>query len=157
MPSSRLGWCCHVEFEAIDIARTGHRLTRGLSAPARIAFVHAGVPADHAQAIARDTGAAAVTFGATATEVVYAPAAAALAVPSARPALAALVEQRVERILDELALTDDLPARARIHAAALVRDGRASVDALARALHTSRRSLERGLAAGGLTIRSADR
>ena len=148
-PIHRVGWCCYLEMEAIDIVRTGMRLTGGAAVPRSMAFAHV-VPDDVAQAYSRAVNTP-VEVGAAATTIVYPGHCRDVQVPTARPQLSVLVEERLERLLEAVMLGTDVVALARARVPELLRRGEATVAALAGALHMSRRSLERALAAAGVS------
>jgi AraC-like DNA-binding protein len=148
-PIHRAGWCCYLEMEALDIARTGMRLTGGASVPRLVSFAHV-LPDDVAAVYSRAIGVP-VEHGAPATLIVYPGACRDLPVPTARPQLSALVEERLEKLLEALERGDDVVARARARVPALLRRGDVTVASLATSLHMSRRSLERALAAAGVS------
>lgn len=148
-PIHRTGWCCYLEMEALDIARTGMRLTGGASVPRLVSFAHV-IPDEIAAAYRRAIGVP-VEHGAAATLIVYPGACRDMPVPTARPQLSALVEERLAKMLEALEGGDDLVARARARVPGLLRRGDVTVAALASALHMSRRSLERALAAAGVS------
>ena len=147
-PVHRLGWQCYLEYEAIDIVQIAARLTEGRARPIAVRHLHAAPPPEVVDAIAGALGVA-PAFGQDACEVVFAAAVRDLAVPAAKPALAAVVEAQLETMLE--AVTRGAPVTARTRAAIgdLLGRGTCSVDELARALFMSRRSLERSLADEG--------
>jgi len=115
--------------------------------PRRLWFLHAAPPAD---VIARYADLAGVVpeFGRDRCEIVYPRAIRDCIVPTAKPALAAAVERQLEVLLD--AIERGVAVSARVRAAIGERIGTPlSVDALARAVAMSRRSLERALAREG--------
>lgn len=146
-PVERAGWQAYLEFEAVDLIGVGRRLAGAAASPRALTFVHAAPPA-LAATFSRALGLP-VTFGADATAIVYPAAVRELAVPTARPSLATLVEERLDRMLVDLAAGTDVATRARARVGALLRRGQPTVAALAAELHLSRRSLERALAAAG--------
>lgn len=110
-PIQRTGWCCYLEMEAIDIVRTGLRRTGGAAAARSLAFAHV-IPDDVAAAYSRAIGAP-VEVGASATMIVWPGACRELQVPTARPQLCALVEERLERMLEAVTLGTDVVSLAR--------------------------------------------
>ena len=144
-PIQRAGWRAYLEFEAIDSARSTQRVTG--TYPRRLWFLHAAPPAE---VIARYADLAGVVpeFGRDRCEIVYPRAIRDCIVPTAKPALAAAVERQLEALLD--AIERGVAVSARVRAAIGERMGTPlSVDALARAVAMSRRSLERALAREG--------
>lgn len=147
-PVDRRGWQAYLESEAIDMIRASVRLSAGLARPSALRFVHAAPPADIVAAIADDCG---VTpeYAAETTEVVWPATVLDLAVPTARPQLSRMIEDRLAALLDAIELGDDVAVRARLAIASLLRGGTCDVAAIARAVAMSRRSLERALAEAG--------
>jgi AraC-like DNA-binding protein len=146
-PIDRLGWCAYLEFEIVDLVRIGQRLSDGRAQPIALDFAHV-IPDDVAAAYAEAIDVP-VRTGQDAMVLRYPGAVRDLAIASARPTLSALVEDRLERLLDEVMLDAGVVGRARELVPALLRRGETTVTALAAALHMSRRSLERALAAAG--------
>jgi AraC-like DNA-binding protein len=68
-----------------------------------------------------------------------------LPIPGARPALAAVVEAKLERMLEAIERGTTVSERARASIAELLEGGSVGVDELAKSLRMSRRSLERAL------------
>ena len=149
-PVHRLGWQAYLEFESTDLIEIGRRLTEGPARPTALRYVHPSPPPAVAAALA-DAAGVSPEFGAEVTEIVYPRAMRELVVPSARPGLSNLVEDWLAAMLRAIELGAAVSARARDRVPALLRAGQTSVDDLARALHMSRRSLERALSGEGLT------
>jgi len=96
-----------------------------------------------------------VRFGRGVSEIVFDAAALELPVPGADPELAALLAAHADRLLAEVrAPPDELGTRVRFHLAASLSRGIPSLDAAARELRTSARSLQRGLAEAGTSYRA---
>jgi AraC-like DNA-binding protein len=82
-------------------------------------------------------------------EIVYPAGVRELPLPGARPALAGVVEAQLQALLDAIEHGTATSSRVRAAIGELLGRGGCNVDAIARALHMSRRSLERALAAEG--------
>ena len=149
-PIDRVGWQAYLEFETTDLIEIGRRLTDGRARPTALRYLHPAPAPELVAAVERATGVTPV-FGAEVAEMVFPRAVRELEVASARPGLAVLVEERLAALLQAIELGTALSARARARVPELLRRGRTSVADLARALHMSRRSLERALAGEGLT------
>jgi AraC-like DNA-binding protein len=147
-PVHRLGWQCHLEFEAADIALITSRISATRAQPEAVKLLHAAPPADVIASFA-DTIGVVPQFAQDRCEVVYAGAVRDLEIPGARPALAALVEEQLEALLQAQESNAAVSSRARSVIAELLAAGTCGVDALARGLHMSRRSLQRTLADEG--------
>jgi AraC-like DNA-binding protein len=152
-PIHRAGWQHHIECETLDLVRSAARFTGGKARPNAVRFVHAAPPADVVEAFARVIGGVVPEFGCDRSEVVYPRSIRALAVPGARPALAAVVEARLEEMLAAIERGTPVSARARAAIVELLDGGEVGVPQLARALRMSRRSLERALADEGTSAR----
>lgn len=148
-PIQRTGWGAYLEMELLDLVRIGMRLGGERVRPRGVAFAHV-IPDEVTAAYGRALGVP-VTSGAGVATVEYPGWVREVHVAGARPSLSALVEDRLERLLEEVALSEDLVGRARTRVPALLRRGQANVAALAAELHMSRRSLERALAAAGVS------
>jgi len=147
-PIHRAGWQAYLEFEALDMTAIGVRLAGEQARPTTVRFLHATPSAAAVAALTAGFGVAPV-FAAAACELVYPAAVLELPVPTARPQLSALVEEQLTAMIDAIERGHDVSARARTAIAGLFRTGTCDVAGLARALHMSRRSLERALAAEG--------
>jgi AraC-like DNA-binding protein len=147
-PIHRAGWQCYLEYEAMDIVRSAERLTEGRAQPLALRFMH---PAPEPAVTAAMTCAARVEpeFGCERAELVYSPAIRSLAISGARPALAAVVEARLEAMLDAIARNAPVTQRTRVAIDKLLAAGTADTGRLANAVGMSRRSLERALADEG--------
>jgi AraC-like DNA-binding protein len=147
-PIDRLGWQAYLEFEAADLAVIGRRITADAASPIATTFLH---PAPDAATIAELAGALGVTprFSQPVCELVYPRSILELEVPGARPGASALVERKLAELLDAERRGAAVTTRVRAALPDLMRSGRAGVPELARALHMSRRSLERALAEEG--------
>jgi AraC-like DNA-binding protein len=152
-PVHRLGWQAYLEFEATDMIVIASRLTGGGARPTEVRFLHPSPPATCVDQLAKVLGVV-PEFSSTACEVVFPVAMLDLAVPTARPSLAKLVEDRLDVMLDAIERGNDMAARVRTVLATLMRDGVCDVSGLAKALHLSRRSLERALAEEGTSARA---
>jgi AraC-like DNA-binding protein len=147
-PIHRAGWQLHVEFELVDSVRSAAAVTAGKAVPREVRFLHAAPPPAVVGALARTLGTT-PAFGQDRCEVVYPEAARELPLPWARPALAGVVEARLQALLDAIDRGTAMTARVRAAIGELLERGGCDVDAIARALHVSRRSLERALAEEG--------
>jgi AraC-like DNA-binding protein len=147
-PVHRAGWQAYLEFELTDMIAGAKRLTGGAAVPTAVRFLHPAPPAAYIAELARIYGVAPV-FAADACEAVFPAAVLDLPVPTARPHLAVLIEERLTAMLDAIERGHDVSARARLAVSGLLRDGACDVAGLAKALHMSRRSLERALAEEG--------
>ena len=146
-PVHRLGWQCHLEFEAADSVGIAARISAGQARANAVRFLHAAPPAPVIEANAEMLGLV-PAFGQDRCEIVY-PDVRELPVPGARPALATVVEEQLEAMLQALERGAPVTARARAVIGDLLAAGTCTVDALARSVHMSRRSLERTLAEEG--------
>jgi len=144
-PIERTGWQAHLEFEAIDSARSTLRLTG--TRPVRLSFLHTAPP-DEVVARYAELAGVVPEFGRDRCELVFPRAIRDCIVPTAKPALATAIERQLEALLD--AIERRVAVSARVRAAIGERIGAPlSVDALAKAVTMSRRSLERALAEEG--------
>lgn len=148
-PVHRLGWQAYLEFEALDLIHGAARLTDGAARPTAVRFLHPA-PGDAAaiRAMEAESGAP-VTYAADWCEVSFPAAIAELPIAGGRPAIARVIEERLDRMLEAQACGHDVSARVRSAAVELMRSGGCDVEQLARALRMSRRSLERALAQEG--------
>jgi len=146
-PIERLGWQAYQEFQAIDVVTISQRLCAQMK-PVRIRFVH---PRPEPIGTLREIAGIAPEFSASHQELVYPSSVRSLPITCARPLMAELFKRRLDAIRVELAAQPSLASRARAAVARLMSSGRADVDCLARAFAMSRRSLERALAAEGVT------
>lgn len=145
-PFHRLGWQLHLEFEIADCVRSAMRVTAGIARPAVVCFAHAAPP-PRTVAMLRDVLGTEPVFDCDAYAVAYTEEALDAPLPLARPALSEVVEARLAALVET-----SLSARTRTAIDRLLRTGDCNVDAIARALAVSRRSLERGLAAEGTSV-----
>jgi AraC-like DNA-binding protein len=148
-PLHRLGWQAHLEFEAIDHVATARRLSGGLARPLDVRFSHPDPPPECVEALTRIAGIA-PSFGQCTCELVYRRSALDLPIRGARPSLSKVIERQLDRLLASIIPEMDVAARVKEVVDELLREGHlVSVDEVARALHLSRRSLERALAREG--------
>ena len=146
-PIHRAGWQAHLEFDAIDSARATLRVT-GTRAR-RLWFLHAAPPDD---VVARYAEIAGVVpeFGRARCELAFPRAIRDCVVPTAKPALATAIESQLAALLESI--ERGAAVSARVRAAIGERIGEPlPIDALAKAVFMSRRSLERALADEGTT------
>jgi AraC-like DNA-binding protein len=143
-PIDRLGWQLHQEFEMVDSIRSGMLVTAGVARPTAVCFAHARPPQPVVDALAAVLGTE-PRFGEHAYSVEYPIAALDASLPQARPALAAVIEDRLRSIM---AVGQTLAGRTRAAIHKLLGTS-CSVDAIASSLGMSRRALERALAAEG--------
>jgi AraC-like DNA-binding protein len=146
-PIDRVGWQAYQEFQAIDVVAISQRLCAQMR-PVRISFVH---PRPEPLGALREIAGVAPEFGAPQQELVYRSSVRSLPITYARPLMAQLFKRRLDTLRSEIAKQPSLASRARAAVARLVSAGDADVSGLARALAMSRRSLERALAAEGVT------
>jgi AraC-like DNA-binding protein len=147
-PIHRAGWQLHVEFELVDSVRSAAAVTDGKAVPREVRFLHRAPPPAVVGALARLLGAT-PSFDQARCEVVYPEAVRELPLPWARPALAGVVEAQLQALLDAIERGTATSARVRAAIGELLARGSCDVDAIARALRMSRRSLERALAEEG--------
>ncbi len=147
-PVHRFGWQCHTEFESLDMVRGAARLTAGAARPLALRFLHAAPAADVVDAYASLTGVI-PEFGRTQTEIVFPASVRELAIATARPALAGVIENQLDTMLDAIERGAPVSARARAAIGDLLARGTLGVDELAQAVALSRRSLERALEGEG--------
>ena len=143
-PIQHAGWQYYVEHETLDIARVAARLTNDRARPLAVRFLHAAPSPDVTAAYAA-AGGVTPEFGCDRCEVVFPASIRTLSVPNARPALAAVVEAKLEHQLAAIQRGAPITARARNAIATLLERRTLGVDELAKELHMSRRSLERAL------------
>lgn len=145
-PIDRVGFQLHHEFEIADSVRAAALVTRGVARPTTVSFAHRAPPPAVVDALANVLGVE-PRFGAREYAVTYPIAVLDTPLPHARPALAVLLEERLEQ---HIASGATVSARTRVAIHKLLDVGRrCSVDAIAEAVAMSRRSLERALATEG--------
>jgi AraC-like DNA-binding protein len=147
-PIDRAGWQLHVEFELLDSVRSAAAVTAGRALPREVRLLHAAPAPKVVSAFAELLGTT-PKYDQERCEVIYPAAVRDLPLPAARPALGAVVEAQLQAMLDAIELNTATTARARGAIGKLLGGGKCNVDTIARALHMSRRSLERALSAEG--------
>jgi AraC-like DNA-binding protein len=147
-PIHQLGFQLHVEFELIDSVRSAAIVTEGRAVPFEVRLLHASPPPEVVTAFAALLGTT-PAFDRERCEVIYPASVREIPLPAARPALAGVVERQLQEMLDAIAMGTATTTRARAAIGSLLGTRRCDVDAIARALHMSRRSLERALSAEG--------
>jgi AraC-like DNA-binding protein len=143
-PIDRFGWQLYLEYEALDIIVAARRLVRRNVAPIALRLPYAAPSTAVIAEIKRVAGVA-PEFDREHCEAVYPLALRDMPIEGARSQLAELVRARLDTFIAGLATS--VTTRARMRIPELLERGPPTVDALARALAMSRRSLERALAA----------
>lgn len=135
-----------IDFALAYVVTFSSRLTGTRVVPHRARFAYAAPPSvgEHRRLFGGD-----LRFGATPTELALDPAVLARPVLSADAQLRALVERHAEALLSRVPDGDSLASRARAALVAGLRSGRTTVDAVARDLRMSPRTLQRRLQAEG--------
>jgi AraC-like DNA-binding protein len=142
-PVDRFGFQLHYEFEVADSVRSAALVTGGIARPSAVWFAHAAPPQSVIEALANVLGVE-PRFGAREYAVLYPLAVLDAPLPHARPALAAVIEERLQQHVSNGRSTS---SRARVAIHKLIEARReCSVDAIAAMLAMSRRALERALA-----------
>ena len=147
-PIDRLGWQAYLEFEAIDLATIGRRITADAAGPIAVSFLHAAPEPAVVDALAGALGVA-PRFAQPTCELVFPGSVVELELPAARPSLAVLVERKLATLLEADQRNAAISTRVRAALPDLMRGRACGVDELARTLAMSRRSLERALADEG--------
>lgn len=132
------------EYSAASLVVVARRITRAAIAPARVGFRHAR-PASIGEH--RRVFGITPMFGEQETTVVFEAATADIPIAGADPTLSSLLEHLARGLLERLGEDDDLVARVQTEIAKHLERGAPDLDALARRLGMSGRTLQRRLAA----------
>jgi AraC-like DNA-binding protein len=147
-PIDRIGFQLFNEFESMDIAVIARRVTRNNAVPVAMRYLHGSPPPSVVAEMQRALGIRPVFDQAT-CELVFPRSIGDIAIEGARSQLAEVVREKLEALLRER--DGSVAAQARARVPELIRRKTTTVDALAKAIAMSRRSLERALAKEGTT------